>query len=371
MRVSEVTTGVVRVPLPMPVRNGTVTIVDRDYVFVRVKSTSGHTGVSCGFARGGDLVGPIRNVFGPMSVGRGVHEPQLVTAEMWRRARPFLGSNGQVARAISLIDMALWDLHATVVGLPLADLLGAGGVDSVPVMAASGYYRSSDPAVEVDEVRREYAALADVGYTRVKIMVGGAEPGLDALRVAAAAEAAGMPVGIDVNGAWASTADAERLLRELPEAMVEFVEEPFPAGQVDVLRRFRASRRIPVAVGEWESDIDVMRHMMAEGLIDIARLDVTAIGGVTGWLSATPLATSYAIPVLPHYFPMFHAPLLAATPTALAVEIVPESSGAENFPALILDGPAVDKGRLPLSDRPGFGVQWDWDRIESYTTEVV
>lgn len=106
---------------------------------------------------------------------------------------------------------------------------------------------------------------------------------------------------------------------------------------------------------------------MGEGLVDLLRLDVTAIGGVTGWLVASALATSFAIPVLPHYFPFFHAPLLAATPTSLAVEVVPVSSGAENFQLLLRSVPLIDNGFLSLSPDAGFGLDWDWDAIETFT----
>jgi L-alanine-DL-glutamate epimerase-like enolase superfamily enzyme len=176
-----------------------------------------------------------------------------------------------------------------------------------------------------------------------------------------------MSVGVDINGAWRTTMDAERLLRLLPDGVADFVEEPFPAGQFDVLARFRRARRTPVAVGEFECDLTVLRRLMADGLIDIARLDATAIGGVTGWLAASALATSYDIPVLPHYFPYYHAPLMTVTPTALAVEVVPASSGAENFHELLTSAPVVEKGRLALSAGPGFGLEWNWQAIESYT----
>jgi L-alanine-DL-glutamate epimerase-like enolase superfamily enzyme len=371
MRIVEVRAGLLRVPLPSAVRNGTATIAVRDYALVRVRADTGEVGVSCTLTRGGDLSSLVNRVFGPVAVERSVHEPQRVNADMWRAAQPFLGTDGQVARAISLLDLALWDLHARVVGLPIAAVLGAGAIESVPVMAASGYYRSNDPSAELAEISREYAELAERGFTRVKIMAGAVDASFDAERIAAASEASGMSVGVDVNGAWLTTMDADQLLRLLPEETVEFVEEPFAAGQVDVLQRFRQSRRTPVAVGEFECDVKSLRRLMSDGLIDIVRLDATAIGGVTGWLVASALAASYGIPVLPHYYPRYHAPLMAVAPTGLAVEVIPVSSGAENFDLLVDSAPLVEKGRLALSDGPGFGLNWNWQAIESYTARTV
>lgn len=367
MSITEVTAGLLRVPLSQPVRNGTATITEREYVMVRIATDSGAWGAACCLARGGDLVSIIRRTIAPLVTGRGEHEPQRITADVWARCTPFLGTDGQVARAISVVDMALWDLHAKGARLPLADLLGAGGVERVPVMAASGYYTSLDPATELAAITREFADLGEQGYPRLKIMAGAVGASFDAERIAAAVDAAKMPVGVDVNGAWRTTGDAGRLLDAVAPGAIEFIEEPFRLGEIDVLRRFRRLQSTPIAIGEWETDARYLRTLMEEGLIDLLRLDVTAIGGVTGWLAAAALATSFAIPVLPHYFPLFHAPLLAATPTALAVEVVPVSSGAENFPLLLRSMPEVENGLLPLSPDPGFGLDWDWDAIEAFT----
>jgi len=367
MSIAEVQAGLLRVPLTQPVRNGTATITERDYVFVRVMTDSGVWGAACCLARGGDLVSIIRRTLAPLTVGRGEHEPQRITADAWARCRPFLGTDGQVARAVSVVDMALWDLHAKSAKLPLAELLGAGGIERVPVMAASGYYTSLDTVVELAAIEREFTELAEQGYSKLKIMAGAVDASFDAERIAAAASAANMSVGVDVNGAWRSTGDAQRLLDAVPSGAIEFIEEPFPLGEIDVLRRFRRVDSTPVAIGEWETDARYLRTLMEEGLVDLLRLDVTAVGGVTGWLVASALATSFAIPVLPHYFPFFHAPLLAATPTSLAVEVVPVSSGAENFQLLLRSAPLIENGFLLLSPDAGFGLDWDWDAIETFT----
>lgn len=354
-------------PLTSPVRNGTATISEREYVLVRILTDVGVQGVACCLARNCDLVPLISKTIAPIAIGRGGHEPQRITNDVWARCSPFLGTGGQVARAISVVDMALWDLHAKLVDLPLADLLGSAGVTKVPVMAASGYYRSFDPSVELPAIEREYAELAEQGYSRLKIMAGAASALLDAERIAVAARAAQMRVGVDMNGAWHTTSQARHLLDAVPSETIDFIEEPFPLGDLDALRRFRRLQPTPIAIGEWETDLRYVRTLLEEGLIDVLRLDVTAIGGVTGWQNASALAKAFSIPVLPHYFPYFHAPLLAATPTALAVEVVPPSSGAENFHLLLRSTPPLQNGLLTLSSEPGFGLDWNWEAIEAYT----
>lgn len=370
MKVSEVKAALVTVPLDAPVRNGTATISDRDYVIVRALASDGTAGVACGLARGLDLVTLINRTFAPMCVGRGVHEPRLVTGALWSAADPFLGTDGQVSRAISLVDIALWDLHAQVAGLPMATLLGAADVESVPVMVASGYYRHDNADAELAAIQVEYSELRDSGIRRMKIMAGAVDPAFDAERILAAHAAAEMPVAVDINGAWETTADALALVDRIPAAVIDFVEEPFPNRNFETLRRFRSSRPLNIAVGEWESGHEYFRRLMSERLIDIARLDVTAVGGVSEWLTVAALAEVYEVPIVPHYFPHFHAPLVATAPTGQAVEVVSATSGAENFDRLLRSATLVDKGAFPVSSEPGFGLDWDWDRIESYTKEA-
>jgi L-alanine-DL-glutamate epimerase-like enolase superfamily enzyme len=359
------------VPLPLAVRNGTAEITERDYIVLRVRSEDGSEGVSCALARGDYLLDFIERTFGPIALGRASHEPARVNRDMWSAATPFLGTDGQVARAISLVDIALWDLHARVLDAPMADLLGASGIHSVPALAASGYYQSSDTGKELQAVQEEYEQLAASGFQRFKIMVGAVDPTIDAERIQMASDAAGSPVAIDVNGAWDTPAHGERLLGLLSLNRIEFVEEPFRNHAWKSLRRFRNVNTVPIAIGEWESDVRQVEWLLAEQLIDVARLDVTAIGGVTGWMKAAALAETHEIAILPHYFPHFHAPLAAAASSSPAVEVIPASSGAENMDLLMKNAPEVHEGQFPLSEGVGFGISWDWDRIESGTRRAV
>ena len=370
MKVSEVKAALVSVPLDAPVRNGTDTITLRDYVIVRVLASDGTTGVACGLARGLDLVTLINRSLAPLCIGRGIHEPRTISRALWAAVDPQLGADAQVARSISLVDIALWDLHAKSVGLPIGTLLGVDNVTSVPVLVASGYYRNDDAKSELAAIENEYSELRAKGFQRMKIMAGAADPAFDSERILAAHSAAGMPVAVDINGAWETADDAIALVDRIPSEAIDFIEEPFPSRHFETLRQFRDNRSPSIAVGEWESGHDYFRRLMSERLIDIARLDVTAIGGVSEWLNVAALAEAYEISILPHYFPHFHAPLVTLAPTAEAVEVISTNSGAENFDRLLRSTSEVEHGEFPISSEPGFGLDWDWDRIETFTQAV-
>ncbi|MBX3582936.1 MAG: hypothetical protein KF810_13665 [Rhizobiaceae bacterium] len=65
------------------------------------------------------------------------------------------GRRGIVLRAISAIDMALWDLKAKQRGQPLAVLL-AGSLRPVPAYASGGYYIYNFESIVIAESRLEY-----------------------------------------------------------------------------------------------------------------------------------------------------------------------------------------------------------------------
>ena len=68
--------------------------------------------------------------------------------------------------------------------------------------------------------------------------------------------------------------------------------------------------------------------------------------------------------VLPHYYPEIHRHLVAACPVADTIEVVPRSTGADNFHLLVGSTPWEDTTLLPPSAAPGLGIEWDWEAIE-------
>ena len=81
--------------------------------------------------------------------------------------------------AIAAIDIALWDLKARLLGLPLVTLLGTVR-ESVPVYGSGGFTSYSDA-----QLRKQFEAWAALGITRFKMKVG-RQPEVDIQRVGAA-----------------------------------------------------------------------------------------------------------------------------------------------------------------------------------------
>ena len=148
---------------------------------------------------------------------------------MRRRLRN-AGYPGIGAAAVSAVDIALWDLKAKLLGVPLVTLLG-GIHDEVPVYGSGGFCSYTD-----EQLARQLAGWVDDGIPRVKMKVG-REPGRDLERVRVARLAIGddAELYVDANGAF----NPERALRcadAYASWGVTWFEEPVSSADFEGLR---------------------------------------------------------------------------------------------------------------------------------------
>src|ERR1700688_2198735 len=112
-------------------------------------------------------------------------DPFKIWKTLMRNEKP--GGHGERSVAVGVLDMAVWDAVAKIAGLPLyrllADRFRGGLFDSkVFVYAAGGYYY---PGKDLAGLRDEMAGYLDLGYSVVKIKIGGASLSEDLGRIEA------------------------------------------------------------------------------------------------------------------------------------------------------------------------------------------
>ncbi len=270
--------------------------------------------------------------------------------EAMHRAVRNLGSRGIVAQAISAVDIALWDLKARLVDLPLADLLGRAR-ESVPVYGSGGFTTMRDAELE-QEVKR-WAAM---GCTAMKIKIAeswGAAVERDLARMRTVRTVAGDGVSLmaDANGGY-TRGQARRVGAALDELGVVWFEEPVSSDDVEGLRAVRGSVRCDVAAGEYAADLyDVARLCP---VVDCLQLDVTRCGGYTGFQRSAAVAAAHSLDVSAHCAPALHAPIAAAVPNLRHVEWFADHARLE--PVLVDGMPTVRDGVIRPSATPGHGL---------------
>src|SRR5258708_1438401 len=184
-RIVSVDARTIRVPLERHTAFSNRVVVARDYTIVRVKTADGHEGI--GFCYSGSRAGmlvtyAVRELFAPLLRDRSALDVEGLWREMYQESL-LQGRAGSVMRALSIIDVALWDRNARAAGLPLSRYLGATSVDRVPAYASGGYYVDGKTPEHLGEEMASYVAL---GFRAVKMKVGRLDPRAEEARVKAA-----------------------------------------------------------------------------------------------------------------------------------------------------------------------------------------
>jgi L-alanine-DL-glutamate epimerase-like enolase superfamily enzyme len=279
-----------------------------------------------------------------------------MVAALRNSGRPGMGS-----MAIAAVDVALWDLKAKLLSLPLATLLGRFH-QSVPIYGSGGFTSYSD-----SRLRTQLADWVQQGITMVKMKIG-REPAQDPGRVGAARTAIGSDVRlfVDANGAY-RPAEATAVAHELADFDVSWFEEPVSSEDLDGLRTVR--EQVPagmaVAAGEYGDDLSYFQRMLDAHAVDVLQADVTRCGGISGLLRVDALCRARSRPLSLHCSPTIHANVGVALETMVHVEYFHDHVRIED---MLFDGAALARaGALwPNVDVPGMGVEFRWSDAERY-----
>ena len=282
--------------------------------------------------------------------GRCAHDVAEAAAAMQRAARN-IGAAGLVGQAISAVDVALWDLKAKLLDVPLTTLLGASRV-RVPIYGSGGFTTSSEA-----ELSKDVAAWKAAGCRAMKIKIGrnwGSEPTWDLDRVALFRELARdhTELMVDANGAYGAS-EAIRVGRQLARWDVRWFEEPVSSDDLTGLRLVRSGQHCDVAAGEYIAtgyDAELLAPV-----VDCLQADATRCGGYTGFLRVASIAAAHNLDVSAHCAPALHGPVAAGIPNLRHVEWFNDHVRLE---PLLVDGVApVDGGAIVVDrGRPGHGM---------------
>lgn len=298
----------------------------------------------------GAAAGVVRDLLAPAVIGLDAFAIPAAMTAMIHAIRNH-GRPGLVACAVSAVDTALWDLKAKLLGVALADLLGAART-SVPVYASGGFTSSG-----LDALGAELADYRARGHRRVKIKVG-REPERDGERVRTAREALGdgIELMVDANGAY-TRPQALAMAQRFASYDVRYFEEPVSSDDLDDLRHVRehAPAGMAVAAGEYGYDGWYFRRMLEAGAVDILQADATRALGFTGFLQADALCRARSLPLSSHCAPSLHAHAGAAASQLVHLEYFRDHWRMEQ---LLFDGalPAVDGAISYDETRPGLGL---------------
>lgn len=366
MQISDIEAFAVSIPLAEPVSFSTRTIHERDHavVFLRTKDGTEGVGYTLGYGGAGVISAAVNEVLAPMVEGVDPRETERLWNEMFNGTVQ-IGRKGVMLRAISIVDIALWDIRAKAADLPLYQLLGANS-DTVPAYASGGYYREGKGT---EGLREEMQGYIDRGHDVVKMKTGRLDLPAEVERVAAVRETIGpdRTLLIDANNAWSTKREAVEFCSAFDPYDPYFIEEPVAPDSVPLMAEVNAALDYPVAAGELEFTRYGFAQLLDARAVDIVQPDVTVVGGITEWMKVAHLAAGHDIAVAPHYNWDIHAQLLAAIDNGLWAEYFYRDSDVKVFDDVI-EAPVVpdEEATLHLPDRAGHGVRLDRDALAEF-----
>ncbi|OLC88598.1 MAG: racemase [Acidobacteria bacterium 13_1_40CM_4_61_5] len=365
-RIRSVSVCAVRVPLDRVTSFSTRTVKARDYCLAKVRSTDGVEGIGfcyVGTAGGNIAQAAVEELLAPIVVGQDSSRVEGLWEEMYRETL-LHGRTGTVMRAISMLDIALWDLNARAAGLPLCRYLGCWATEKVPAYASGGYYLEGKTPQKLGE---EVASYVRQGFRAVKIKVGRLTPAQEEERVAAAREAIGPDIHLmlDVNNAWADLPTALLYCNRFEKYNPYWIEEPFSPDDIDNHSKLASSMRTSVATGEIEAGRWRFKEILEKRAAKILQTDAAVCGGVSEWRRIAQTAASYGVTVCPHWFHDLHAHLVASAPNGRYVEFFPDDQ-VLNFRRLINRQLEIENGDLRLPQTPGLGFEFDEKAVAKY-----
>jgi L-alanine-DL-glutamate epimerase-like enolase superfamily enzyme len=271
--------------------------IKRDAVIIKVTTEDGIIG--WGEAHHGRCPGAVAHIANttlkPLVVGCDSHNVTGIWERMYRRQLASHGMGAGACLAISGIDMALWDIRAKALGIPLYKLLG-GASRPIPAYAGGVSLGYQEPRSLVEEAR----AHVEHGYQALKLRIGDTVTN-DLLRVAAVREEFGDDLDIltDANTAYTLN-DARAAMPVLDAHHVGWLEEPFPAHDYRSYQEARGYGLLPLAAGENHYTRFEFDRVIDDGAITILQPDLSKTGGITEALRVAALASTWKLPIHPH-----------------------------------------------------------------------
>jgi len=356
----------VRVPLEIPCSFATRTVDARDYCLVKVISKDGVVGH--GFCYVGTTAGQLARIaiselLGPALIGEDSSRVEGLWQEMYRAAL-LHGRTGVVMRAISAVDIALWDLNARSLGVPIYKFLGHWAKDRVPAYASGGYYLEGKTA---EHLGQELASYVNQGFNAVKMKVGrlGLEEEESRIRAARLSIGPSVKLMLDANNAWHDLPTALLYCKRYEKYAPYWIEEPFSPDDIENHSRLARLTQIPVATGEIEAGRWRFKELLDKGAAVILQADAAVCGGISEWRRIAHMAEGYGVTFCPHWFHDLHIHLVASAPNADSVEFFPDDK-VLNFRKLINRQVVAVGGELLLPETPGLGFEFIDDVAAKY-----
>src|ERR1700730_999039 len=267
-------------PLKLPFYGGERTILKRDAMLVRVAADNGLIGYAPGpgSERAHNI---IETTVAPFLQGRTLADPDALRVQFLDGP----GQNQDAAKVYCAVEVALYDLLAKALGVPLSETIGGRVRDRIRLYGSAGMYMPPEKYAE------EAHAIEKLGFRAYKMRPGmGPEQDLETVRQMRAAVGPDFDLMVDAHTWWRmgdrsySAKTVERLAEQLAQYDIAWLEEPMPPDDHAAYRRLKELDYVPLASGEHEPTEESYLDLILTESVDYVQMDIVCQGGFPGAL---------------------------------------------------------------------------------------
>jgi len=275
----------------------------------------------------------------------------------------FYPAGREKLHALGALDMALWDIKAKALGVPVYELLGGLARDHVEC------YSTGFP--EKGSLKETAHACIEAGFRAFRTSV--ADPGdgktFNSHQMVRRTyeECTEIREGVGKDGDWAidyhtrlDLSDAIRLSTLIEPLEPYFCEDLLRSENTDVYRELRTHVKVPIAVGEQFGDRWDIHRLIEQQLIDYARVTIPNVGGITEYKKIATLCETHQVGLIPHFTGPVAEAAVAQVAATFSGPVMMEMVGAgpDKEPHLP-ESYDFRNGKIWPSRRPGLGVELD------------
>jgi galactonate dehydratase len=340
------------------------------WLWVRIHTDSGLVGLGETYPFPQAESAVVRRSLAPVLLGRDPSQIDRLWADMFL-ALSYAGWAGAEIRAISAVDMALWDLAGKACGVPVYQLLGGASRERIrtyntcydhldfltePVKLARSLLDQSIHAMKIwpfDPIARETKGQF---ITRDQI-----RRGIEPLRLIKQEFGDEMDVAMEFHGYW-NLHSAIQIAEACEEYSPMWLEEMLPQDNLAVYAELAAATSLPLCLSERLMTRWQFRELMENGAARIVMPDVSWCGGISEAKKIAVTAETALRPIAPHNCggPVLHAATLhlaANVPNLFIMESVRRHYGDEYRGITTTTYPVAKDGSFALPAGPGLGVE--------------
>lgn len=346
------------------------------WLWVRLHTDTGLTGLGETYPHPEAEKAVVERSLAPVLLGRDPLQIDRLWADMFQ-AISYSGWGGAEMRAISAVDLALWDLAGKVAGQPVYQLLGGASRESIRV-----YNTCYDHVDFLREPVRLARELAQSGIRAMKIWpfdpiaaetrgqyitADQMRQGIEPLRLIREEFGDSMDVAMEFHGYW-NLPCAIRIAQALEPYSPLWLEEMLPQDNLAAYRELAQATRLPLCLSERLMTRWGFRELLENRAARIIMPDICWCGGISEARKIAVLAETQYLPVAPHNCggPVLHmaSAHLAANVTNLYILETVRRHYLEEYVGIVTNRLPVVGGVIPLPPGPGLGVELHPDVLE-------